>query len=303
MKSPLVEKTVLSKIIVPELSYSSMKVLYNCEQQYFHEKVAKTPVDSDYEDSDAFGVGKAFHKVMEDTLHNKYDKDLLLKAMEDEKVDAEDYPMLAGMLKKYVRVHKLSGLKVIKCELQVTISKRFNGFIDMIMVNESSGEWWLGDLKTTKMLDKTLIPRLPKDPQLNLYSYFYKDIASAYDLDPDLFQGCRYRAVTKPTIKMKSKETVDQYIDRLEEHCEAYDIEVPFSMMDIKGVWSMHGEAHDRASQLFAGEAPKRNYNGCISYFKPCKFFSQCHGFEFSKGNDKVKVHTLTSFTEAEDSL
>lgn len=283
----------------PELSYSSMKTLQSCEQLYFYEKVSKVEPDADYEDSDALGLGKAFHQAMEKTLHKKYVKELLMEAMEEFEVEITDYPILEAMLKKYVTLHKLSGLEVIHCELRLNVTGIFVGFIDMIMT-APDGTWWLGDLKTTGRFDESLLPRLPKDMQMNLYSRFVETIASQFSLDMSKFKGCRYRAITKPKLVQKAKESTEDYIKRLEENVQVYDIEIPFAGMDIDSCWSLFMEAHERASQLFAGEAPKKNYNSCIQYFKPCKHFSKCHGFLFSKGSGAVRVHTIETLTDGD---
>jgi hypothetical protein len=284
---------------VKKTSYSSMKTLQNCEQEFWHYRLAKTPPDSDYEDSDALGFGSAFHQVLEKSMHNAFHKEHLIEAMEEHKVHEADMGPLMAMGRRYLQLHKLSNLKVIKCEQQIE-TPEFVGYIDMIMVGED-GSWWIGDLKTTSRFDeKNLIPRLPKDMQLNLYAHFKDWIARAYDLDPAKFAGCRYRAVTKPKIVQKGKESVEDYAIRVAEKVDVYDIEVPYSMMDPNSAWELLIEAHKRSLELQAGEVPRKNYNGCISYFKPCKYFSQCHGSLFSESHGKVKVHTIESFEGAD---
>lgn len=283
----------------PELSYSSMKTVQACETLYYYEKVAKLPPDSDYEDGDALGLGKAFHEVMEKTLHKKYVKELLMEAMDTHEVDINDYPILEAMLKKYVKLHKLSGLTVVGCELGLHIPKLYKGYIDMVMV-APDGSWWIGDLKTTGRFDDSLLPRLPKDMQLNLYTKFIDHVATQYGLDVSKFKGCRYRAITKPKLKHSSKESIEQYIERLEENVQVYDIEIPYDSMDPEGSWDLFLEVHQRATRLMNHEElPVKNYNNCISYFRPCKHFSKCHGELFSKMN-KVKVHTIETFNEGE---
>lgn len=282
----------------PQLSYSSHKVLDTCETLYWHEKIKQSPPDKDYEDNDAFGIGKAFHEVLEKTLHKKYVKELLMEAMETHEVDITDYPVLEAMLKKYVVLHKLSGLTVVKCELKID-HPAYVGYIDMIMV-APDGTWWIGDLKTTGRYDETLLPRLARDMQLNLYSYFIEFVATQFNLDVSKFKGCRYRAVTKPKLVQKGKETTESYIDRLEENVNVYDIEIPFSSMDPKHSWETIMEGRQRAVQLWNGEAPKRNYNNCIQYFKGCKHFSKCHGHLFTQGKGTVRVHTIETYTDGD---
>lgn len=284
---------------IKKTSYSSMKTLQNCEQEFWHYRLAKTAPDADYEDSDALGFGSAFHEVLEQTKHNSFPKELLVEAMDKHKVDITDMGPLMAMGKRYVTLHKLSDLEVVKCEQQIE-TPEFVGYLDMIMVDKNKF-WWIGDLKTTSRFDsKNLLPRLPKDMQLNLYAYFKDWLATFLDLDPKKFLGCRYRAVTKPKLVQKGKETLDQYVERLLDKVDVYDVEVPYTMMDPKAAWELLIEAHQRSLQLQAGEVPRKNYNGCISYFKPCKYFSNCHGSLFTESEGKVRVHTIETFEDSE---
>lgn len=286
-----------------KMSYSTSKLLQNCEVEYMHSKIWETKPDEDFEETDAFGFGKAFHEVLEKSKHNAFHKEHLLDAMETHKVNIADLGPLMAMGKRYLQLHKLSGLKVVHCEQEIS-TPEYIGFIDMILVDENGG-WWIGDLKTTSRFDeKNLLPRMAFDDQLNLYTYFFKWLAPLYDLDPMKFKGCRYRATTKPKIVQKGKETPEEYADRVADKVEVYDIEVPLSVMDPQSAWDSIVKSYERSVILQGGEdAPKRNLNGCINYFRPCKFFSKCHGELFSKNGDKVHVHTITSYTESEDAL
>lgn len=298
--SKQVAHTPEAKTTPKKMSYSSQGVLQNCEQEYWHYKVNQTKPDPDYEDSDAFGFGKAFHEVLEKSKHNAFHKEHLIEAMETHEVDASDMGPLMAMGKRYLKLHKLSGLKVIKCEFQIE-TREYVGYIDMIMVG-ADGSWWIGDLKTTSRFDeKNLPPRLAKDAQLNVYSYFAEDIARGLELDPDKFMGCRYRAITKPKIVQKGKETPEEYADRVSDsHVEVYDIEVPREFMNPKEAWDSIVISQSRSLELQAGEVPRRNYKGCINYFKPCKYFSQCHGRTFTEAGNMVKIHTISSFEGAD---
>lgn len=285
------------------MSYSTSKVLANCEMEYMHSKVLETKPDEDFEETDAFGFGKAFHEVLEKSKHNAFHKEHLIEAMETHGVNIADMGPLMAMGKRYIQLHKLSGLKVVKVELEIS-SPEYVGYIDMIMV-DSEGGWWIGDLKTTSRFDeKNLLPRMALDDQLNLYTYFKDWVGRALDLEPENFKGCRYRATTKPKIVQKGGETAEQYAERVAPKVEVYDIEVPFSVMDPQSAWDRIIKAYKRSVELQGGEdIPTKNLNGCISYFKPCKFFSQCHGEIFSENSSKVKMHTIDSYLESEDSL
>ena len=269
------------------LSYSSMKTVLTCQQKYHHNKVANTPKDADYEESDALGLGKAFHKVLETTLHESYNDGLIVAAMAEFNVDSTDKALLTAMLDNYVKVHKLSGLKVVKCELKLT-TPVFLGFIDFIAQGENG--WWLGDLKTASRHDPSLLPRLHKDPQINLYSYFAEEIGNSLKM-AGKFLGFRYRQ----SIKSKAGTAIG-----LAKGTPTYDIEIPASALNPKETWSNFLEAHQLISELHNGLAPKKNFNACYDYFRPCEYFSQCHGCLHSEGNPAIKVHTLESLTDSD---
>jgi hypothetical protein len=267
-----------------KLSYSSMKTLMSCQEKYSHYKVRNTPHDPDYEESDALGIGKAFHKVLEDNKHKKYTKSEVIRACEEFNV-INDAPMVEAMVAKYVEYHLLSGLDIVICELPL-IAHDFTGFIDAIGVDRHSLEWWLIDLKTSARFDESLLPRLAKDPQLNLYAKFADSIESLSEpLQGFTFAGCRYRVATKT-------KSISTNIDKLKDAIKVYDVVIYKEDLDVETAWSIFKEQHDIAEQLFQGVSPKRNYGSCLEYFKPCQYFSQCHGHTFTEGKKKSTVLT-----------
>jgi hypothetical protein len=136
-----------------KLSYSSMKTLQTCEQKYHHYKIQQTPYDPDYTESDALGLGKAFHAVLERTLHQDYNDALIIEAMVENNVDPSEKDLLTVMIRKYVEFRKASGIKVIKCELPIATSS-YVGFIDYIAVK--GDKWYIGDLKTAGRHDEKI---------------------------------------------------------------------------------------------------------------------------------------------------
>ncbi len=264
-----------------------MSTVNKCQQKYWHYKVNATKKDEDYEESDALGLGKAFHQVLEKTLHQDYNESLMLEAMEEHGVEDDEHMLLEVMLKKYVDYHKKSGLRIIKCELMLE-TPVFTGFIDFI--GQSANGWWIGDLKTAGRFDESLLPRLPMDMQLNLYAHFADEIQKALELKGP-FLGCRYRQITKSKAGTMSG---------LEKGVQVRDIEIPYALMNPQFAWNLFLESHQTAIELHNGVAPKRNYGACMDFFRPCEYFSQCHGDLFSKSSQKVKIHTLESINGAD---
>ena len=275
-----------------KLSYSSMKTLQSCEQKYAHYKILGTKNDPDYEESDALGLGKAFHAVLERTLHQDYNDALIIEAMTEHNVDPSEKDLLTVMLKKYVEFRKASGIKVVKCELPLGTSM-YTGFIDYIAVQ--GNKWYIGDLKTASRHDENILSQLPLDPQLNLYANFADDLYIAVpSLVGKVFSGCLYSQI----IKSKA-----QTYGGLEKGVKVVETVVPVESMNPELIWSLFNEVHNRAIELHHGEAPRKNLSACFNYFSPCPYFSQCHGKTFTDNKTKVKVTTIETFNELENLL
>lgn len=270
-----------------KLSYSSMTTLQSCEAKYAHYKVFNTAKDPDYEESDALGLGKAFHQVLEKTKHTAYNDILIIEAMAEHNVDPSEKDLLTIMLKKYIEFRKASGIRVVHCELPLATSE-YNGFIDYIAIK--GDEWYIGDLKTAGRHDENILSRLPLDPQLNLYAHFADELYIAVpEISDKRFAGCLYSQTTK------SKAGT---VKGLESGVKVYEVFVPVESMQPDMIWSLFNEVHNRALELHAGEAPKKNLSACFNYFSPCQYFSQCHGKTFSENKHKVTLNTINSLTE-----
>lgn len=275
-----------------KLSYSSMNTLQSCEQKYHHYKVTNTEKDADYVESDALGLGKAFHQVLERTLHLDYNDSLIIESMSDHGVDSSDKDLLTVMLKKYIEFRKASGIKVVKCELALATSE-YTGFIDYIAIQ--GNKWYIGDLKTAARHDENILSRLPLDPQLNLYTHFAEEM---YIAVPQLvgkeFAGCLYSQITK------SKAGT---MRGLEAGVKVYETFIPVEVMNPDAIWSLFNESHNRAMELHNGEAPRKNFSSCFNYYSPCQYFSKCHGKTFTENKTKVVVTTIDKLNETGELL
>jgi RecB family exonuclease len=189
---------------------------------------------------------------------------------------------------KMARLQKRLGFKVIAMEFGIGDGEKVTGFVDAVM-EDKEGKWWIVDVKTTKALYLTNIPALCQDPQLNLYAAYSGEIAKKFDLDPALFAGCRWRVVTKPSLKRKANEKDFDYTARLLESAKAYDIAVPAKLMNPAYTLKSHLDLYSLAKKFYTKKAkPKKNYGNCMSYFKPCQFWSRCHPSTYSETNLEV---------------
>lgn len=281
-----------NKVVDTRLSYSSATLLKNCSQKYFWYKVAGVAKDPDSEDNyDAFNVGKAFHFVMEMNGHTEKDLEKYL----DEAVRAfevEEYrPMIHAMLLRYLQVHQKSGLEVVHCEFEL-VTDIFVGYIDVIM-KDALGGWYIVDLKTASRYSPITAAKLHNDVQLNLYSSFKEDIAKYFNLDPAKFKGARYRVTTKSKLTQKVDESYNAFVKRTAKNVKSYDIVIPAERLKAKEFFNEHKKLHTMSMKLRSGKLkPTKNFSYCDSFFKPCEYFSQCHGCTFTESLDMVKMLT-----------
>jgi len=274
------------------MSYSSLKLIQNCQQKYVHHKILETPSDSDYTPSDALDVGTIFHRIMEISHHGTKGtlEAAFNKAVEETPCPEGWWQKLHAMIRAYALTHKFSGLMVTALELEIQDGE-YIGYVDAIM-SEPSGNWWIVDLKTTSRFEDHLLTSLPYDLQMAAYSSRYLKIAQMLTLDPNKFKGCRYRTVTKPgPYKMGKNEDEQSFIDRMMNNITCTDIEIPKATLAL--MWDeyvqMENEAISKALAFAKGSkenpqsVPLKNRNACIEWGKPCQFWSKCHhGVEFS---------------------
>ncbi len=278
------------------ISYSGSNTLLGCERKFYYEKVKKVDNDPDYtENSHALRVGKAFHQILEECNHGEQPctKQIINKAMADNDIDSDtDVGLIIGMVKKYIPLHEKAKLKCIAIETEVGNGTDYIGYIDAVM-GDANGNWWIVDLKTAAQLSGSLLSRLCNDPQLNLYSNFVDQLCKEYkSLDPAKFSGVRYRVTTKAKIKRNKKETIVEFIDRVVERVESYDIGIPAKDLNPKGAYKRLMGLLDRARKLDGKEESEitQNFSNCESYFRPCPYWSKCYGATFTAAADKYKI-------------
>lgn len=277
-----------SPIVDTRLSYSSSTLLKNCSQKYFYHKVVGVAKDPDSsENEDAFNVGKCFHFVLEENGHTEDRlEELLDKGCKAFEVDSEK-AMIHAMLLRYLQAHKKSGLTPVKCEFYIE-NKIFIGYIDVILTDDQ-GYWWIADLKTASRFSEITTARLTDDPQLNLYCSFADMLAKALNLDINKFMGARYRVTTKSSLTQKASESYNEFVIRTANNVKSYDIIIPKELMSPKETYKEFKKLHAKTMKLRSGKLkPEKNRSYCDSYFKPCEYWSQCHG-----GNTFTKCKEL----------
>jgi hypothetical protein len=273
----------LQKKDKPGLSPSSLQLFQSCSRKYYLKKVAKVDIDPDQkEDTEALNIGKAFHKVLEDTKHDvtgiKYAQ--VEKTAKGYDLDPEFHaPMIFAMLGAYKKVHDKAALRAIACEVEVE-TETFYGFVDAIF-HDFSGKWWIADIKTAASYTPGLVPSLPKHQQLNLYAAHADVIAKMLGLEMADYGGIRYRVTTKSRIGRKAGEQLKDFIERLSKSVQSYDVVIPKEIMSPSDALEVHLDAFARVKSKEENNFP-RNYTSCYLFYRPCEFWSRCHGRKYS---------------------
>lgn len=290
----------MKKNPIERISYSGSNTLQACPRKFYHEKVKKTDTDPDYSDnSRALRIGKGFHEVLEYCSHGEkpMTKLMIQKAFENNEIDMPtDQGLILGMVMRYIPLHKKSGLKCVGIETKIG-NDDYLGYVDATMV-DANGNFWITDLKTAAKLSGSLLSRLAQDTQLNVYSHFAEQIAEKHNLDIKKFAGVRYRVTTKATIKCNKNETLEQFSRRVYDRVESYDIGIPAKDLDpakaYRHLMTLLGKAKAMHTQN-ESDIPQ-NYNSCEDWFRPCKFWSNCHaGNTFTAAGDKYKIYDSTN--------
>ena len=285
------------------ISHSSANTFKGCQRKYFHQKVAKTRWDPDYQDNAApLRIGSAFHLVLEMIEFNSelLTNHIFGRAFEAEDVDSvTERMMIRAMIKKYLKLYNKCGLKVIAVEVEISTDD-FVGYVDSVMVDRFQN-WWIIDLKTAARLDGSLLSRLARDQQLNLYAFYVPFIAEKLGLDPEMFAGCRFHITTKCQIKLNKKEKEHDFYLRCYEKVESFDIGIPKKDLAPE-------DTHDRVMKILT-EVRKmpgmdinlvpQSFNNCFDFFKPCPYFSNCHnGKTFTAAADHFNIYNSDTIVD-----
>jgi CRISPR/Cas system-associated exonuclease Cas4 (RecB family) len=281
----------------PDLfSHSSAQKYMLCRRKYWHYKINRTPADSDaVTDSHAMRFGKAFHDILEKSLHGELIHErwsnITCDFLQEYRLEAqEDLINLRMCLRKYYDLHEKSKLRVVAVEEEVR-SDVFRGFIDVIFV-DVNGYWYICDIKTKARISNTLLQALPEDPQLNVYAYFRYIIAEKYKLDPNKFSGFRYRIAVRSNAKCAKSRTAAENEEHLEKTTRMFDIAVPFYPGRDKLQYSQYISMREKILRNTGANAFAPNYAACEAFGNPCEYWSQCHGRIFTRANERLAIHT-----------
>lgn len=276
------------------LSYSSFAEFSACSRKWFIRKVLKSPIDPDApESTEAFDIGKSFHKCLENTKHDLkgYTLGQCQEVCKEFNItDTDDVCLVYAMLGKYKELHARTNLKVLGCEVVVD-TPTFYGVVDAVMYEDDVGVW-IVDLKTSsKALNGFTLNNVANHVQLNLYAKHYQEIAKAVGCEHLPFAGFRLRTTTKSTAK-NSEEYLLAYVKKLMRNIKSYDVIVPATYLkNVEEIYKHHQKAHELTVVATAEDVEKfpPNFGNCNAYFRVCEYFSKCHGHTYSEA-PKIKT-------------
>jgi hypothetical protein len=194
--------------------------------------------------------------------------------------------MIFAMLGKYKQTHLKSGLESLADEIELSTT-RFLGYVDSVMVDKEGG-WWIVDMKTAASFSQIIVPTLAHHPQLVLYSHHKSLIAAKLGLKLEDFRGCRYRLTTKTKLQHKDGEPISGYVKRCSLAIKSLDFIIPAAMVSDDGIITAHQMAVEHISRTQIRHSYACNYDSCTQWYRPCEYFSRCHGKEFSQYNLEV---------------
>lgn len=270
------------------LSPSSLSEFASCNKKFFFRKIAKVEKDKDVDDDvESLNVGKAFHKCLEDTRHvlDGYSLQQCTQVVLDHGLNTHFHaPLIFSMLRAYKSSHEKSKLKAVAFEVAID-TPEFYGIVDVVLEDEKG--WWIGDTKTAGSYNPAVLPTFPRHPQLNLYAYHKDQLAETVGLSPEKFLGCRYRMITKSKMQRKENEETAAFIGRLSKTVKSYDFILPVSMLSPEEIYKVHASAREFIEKNKGDERRfTKNYGSCFLFYRPCQFYSQCHGNTYTKMPD-----------------
>lgn len=234
------------------------------------------------DDSAALNFGKLWHKVLAeiDTPTGFSELDAFIAEAAGSPDDAERCKaMLMGYLARWDTVPTMS---LSEQEIEVPIynpdtgrkSQRFSqfGYLDMLALHDD-GKVWLWEHKTAASIGNGYLEKLFSDSQITGY------VAALRDMGIDV-EGVVYDVALKPKLRLKKKETEEEFYARLGEwhmQPEAYHREeVYVSERQIEDwrldVWAVTQDLLNcrRTGNWY------RNTARCFDWYRPCDFISLC---------------------------
>lgn len=298
------------------LNQSGMMAFLACNRKYAYTYIDRLP--RVFDTITALDRGSAFHLLAETRGEARADAQRKLShdPFETARVflayDAYKAQEDAGMMPPLT----LAEQRVVSEEHQ------FYGTIDGIGVDDATGKWWLGEIKTTERFDPIRWQTLEINFQIALYTEMAKlEFAHEQFLSAADFTGVSYRTVefssrkplkgskqanprasrTRPPrpgeakdaykTRLKTDETAEEFRERIKNDAKVFHKMVSTSDEARLSALQSFGavkEAIDRLGTKSSNYV--KNPGNCFSFGRPCEFFAACWGISVEEQKPELDV-------------
>jgi len=211
------------------LSYSSISTFLDCRHKYYYKYIkgyAPRAFNPNYVTGNFFSLGlyylytKKKNPILEtmklfELEKQKLRKKLVLSPIEEQSLNEQDI-IIRSMLKAYKIKYKDFIKKTKHIGNEVTLvhtsstGTKFTGRIDNLLINNH--KTYIHEIKTSKYLDNNYIKNIKNSLQVALYFTIYNK------LHKDKIDGIIYDVIKKPSIRLKQKESKEEFLIRLHEY-------------------------------------------------------------------------------------
>lgn len=269
------------------LSASKIQTLGRCGREYLYKYVLK---EQEPVTSDALVFGKAFHQVLEGTDvesvplegldETKYPYRAALRVMRDTYLQATEF--MPKVIKHEYKIETVVPVDTMRS----LISEDIVGYVDAIRLNEATGEWYITERKTASLIDQNRREMLPSDLQLAVYVTSAPLIARDLGLQENNFSGVYYEIVKKPSERLRSSESLDDFSKRLTSETVIWHLDTN-DLAKLSGVFKNSTRyaviQRETIENLYyrSGndiESVPRNTSQCQRFGNKCGYWSKCYG-------------------------
>lgn len=287
------------------LSFSSMSMFTACQQRFANRYVHR--LQTEFIGTDSMDRGWAFHKMVENIenpepvvasvfsrLKNSYEFERVNSAFNEFRSKVKDglVPLLKGSeLKLYSEQHQ------------------FVGFVDRYDIDEETGQWQLGEMKTSSRFDFNSWLLAPFSFQTALYLKLAMDEwAPSQTLSREDFAGYAYEKVIfsgkKPlkATKTKPEETPAQFRERIKGDTKVYHQRIEANVEIQAQAMQAFESAKEGVDLIMRNPShATKNPSNCFQWGRPCEYMRQCWGLDMEDAISKHPEGTVDFSEEIQE--
>lgn len=265
------------------LSYSSMSKFLECPRKFAFQYIDKLEVES--EEGVGLLRGRLFHNIIDTRDFSKSDAEPSL--------EQHNRALVRAAAKMFLEKKDRGDFPVVTSTEQKIINEKeqFIGYVDEMSVDEVSGNWMVGELKTGSKFDPVKYAIAETKHQTALYKGMADEFCAERFLSPQDFAGLNYKEIIFPNIKpLKGRgknavqETMEDFEKRAYEKTLVLHKIVKVADSTVNSALMTFRHVLDGIDNLGknSDNYPK-NCNSCLHpYFGICPYFKACWGVDIS---------------------